>query len=201
MIPGVNQVCFSVLGNDLIVSTASQAGQLQLNAFGPVVANAMLTSEKWLTAALVTLRVNCIDGITADERRLGEQSSSLAGIATAFIPYIGYTAAGEIAKTALSTGASIADLIVDAGLMERADVETIMERTTRHFRAEADATTRRPGTSGVGEGGRQFDLKSATVTATTVSPPRDGSQASTSGTAAKRDSSARRRAVRSGTTT
>ena len=123
----VNQVCFSVLGNDLIVSTASQAGQLQLNAFGPVVANAMLTSEKWLTAALVTLRVNCIDGITADERRLGEQSSSLAGIATAFIPYIGYTAAGEIAKTALSTGASIADLIVDAGLMERADVETIME--------------------------------------------------------------------------
>jgi aspartate ammonia-lyase len=122
----VNQVCFSVLGNDLVVSIAAESGQLQLNAFGPVVANALLTSEKWLTAALITLRVNCIDGITADERRLGEQSSSLAGIATAFIPYIGYAAAAGIAKTALMTGAGIADLIVDAGLMDRVDVEAIM---------------------------------------------------------------------------
>jgi aspartate ammonia-lyase len=123
----VNQVAFTVLGNDLIVSVASESGQLQLNAFGPVVASALLTSEKWLTASLITLRTNCIDGITTDERRLGEQSSSLAGIATAFIPYIGYAAAADIAKTALATGAGIADLIVDAGLMERVDVETIMQ--------------------------------------------------------------------------
>jgi aspartate ammonia-lyase len=123
----VNQVCFTVLGNDLVVSIAAESGQLQLNAFGPVVANALLTSEKWLTAALVTLRVNCIEGITADESRLGEQSSSLAGIATAFIPYIGYAPAAEIAKTALRTGASIADLIVDGGLMDRVDVEKIMQ--------------------------------------------------------------------------
>jgi len=123
----VNQVAFTVLGNDLVVSMASESGQLQLNAFGPVVANALLTSEKWLTAALVTLRENCIDGITADERKLREQSSSLAGIATAFIPYIGYAPAVDIAKTALETGASVADLIVERGLMERVDVEEIMQ--------------------------------------------------------------------------
>jgi aspartate ammonia-lyase len=123
----VNQVCFTVLGNDLVVSIASESGQLQLNAFGPVVANALLTSEKWLTSALETLRVNCIEGITADEDRLGAQSASLAGVATAFIPYIGYAPAAVIAKQALDTGASIADLVVESGLMDRTDVEAIMQ--------------------------------------------------------------------------
>jgi aspartate ammonia-lyase len=123
----VNQVAFSVLGNDLVVSVASESGQLQLNAFGPVIANALLTSEKWLTAALITLRENCVEGITTDERRLSEESASLAGVATAFIPYIGYAAASTIAKHALATGRSVADLIVEGGLMERVDVDAILQ--------------------------------------------------------------------------
>ncbi len=122
----VNQVAFRVLGNDVVVSVAAEAGQLQLNAFGPVIANALLTSQKWLTAALVTLRENCIDGITTDERRLSDESASLAGLATAFIPYIGYAAAAAIAQRALTTGERVADLIVEGGLMDRADVEAIL---------------------------------------------------------------------------
>ncbi len=122
----VNQVAFMVMGSDVVVSMASEAGQLQLNAFGPVMALSLLTSEKWLTAGLITLRENCVDGIVADEAYLASKSSSFAGIVTAFVPYIGYEAAGVVAKQALESGRSVADLVVDAGLMARADVETLL---------------------------------------------------------------------------
>jgi aspartate ammonia-lyase len=122
----VNQVCFVVAGADTVVTMASEGGQLQLNAFGPVVAHGQLMSLKWLTAALITLRENCVVGITANTERLAAQTASFVGVITAFTPQLGYAAASDIARQALATGADIADLIVAAGLMSRDDVLAVM---------------------------------------------------------------------------
>jgi aspartate ammonia-lyase len=123
----VNEVCFVVAGTDTVVAMASEAGQLQLNAFGPVVAHGMLMSLKWLTAAMITLRENCVVGITANRERLAAQTSSFVGTITAFTPYIGYAAAADGADRALAGEGDIADLIVGAGLMAREDVQVLME--------------------------------------------------------------------------
>lgn len=123
----VNEVAFVVAGADVTVAMASEAGQLQLNAFGPVIAHALLESLKWLTAAMITLRENCVVGITANRDRLAAQTSSFAGVVTAFTPYIGYAAAAALAAQALATGADVGELVVSAGLMPKSDVEILME--------------------------------------------------------------------------
>jgi aspartate ammonia-lyase len=70
-----------------------------------------------------TLRVNCVDGITANRARLGAMVGSSVGVVTALTPFIGYAAAAALAKTALLTNRSVADLVVEAGLMDRAEVQ------------------------------------------------------------------------------
>jgi aspartate ammonia-lyase len=122
----VNQVAFSVIGADATVTAAAEAGQLQLNAFEPVIAHNILQSLAWLTKACFTLRVNCIDGITANTVRLAAQVESSVGVVTALTPYIGYAAAATLAHTALTTNASIADLVVSSGLMREADVARVL---------------------------------------------------------------------------
>ncbi len=119
----VNQVAFSVAGADLTVTMASEAGQLQLNAFEPVIAHSRLQSITWMRRAYVTLRVNCVVGFTANRDRLGAMVGSWVGVITALTPFIGYAAAAALAKTALLTHRNIADLVVEAGLMERAEVD------------------------------------------------------------------------------
>ncbi|MDM4762613.1 aspartate ammonia-lyase [Galbitalea sp. SE-J8] len=128
----VNQVAFSVIGADATVTAAAEAGQLQLNAFEPVIAHSILQSIAWLTNAERTLRVNCIDGITANESRLAAQVEMSVGVVTALTPYIGYAASATLAHEALLTHASIADLVVQSGLMRREDVERVLapERLT-----------------------------------------------------------------------
>ncbi len=122
----VNQVAFSVIGADATVTAAAEAGQLQLNAFEPVIAHSILQSLAWMTNACYTLRVNCIDGITANIERLAMQVESSVGVVTALTPYIGYAAAATLAHTALTTNASIKDLVVEAGLMTAADVSHVL---------------------------------------------------------------------------
>nr|WP_262406246.1 aspartate ammonia-lyase [Protaetiibacter sp. SSC-01] len=122
----VNQVAFSVIGADATVTAAAEAGQLQLNAFEPVIAHSLLQSLSWMTNACRTLRVNCVDGITANESRLAGQVASSVGVVTALTPYIGYTEAAALAHTALTTNESIADLVVGRGLMARDDVERVL---------------------------------------------------------------------------
>lgn len=123
----VNEVAFVVIGGDMTLTMAAEGGQLQLNAFGPVMAHVLFENLKWVTAAIATLRDNCIVGITANKQRLAEQMSSFVGIITAFTPYIGYAAAAGLAKEALSRNTNVADLIVNAGLLQQADVDTLME--------------------------------------------------------------------------
>ena len=113
----VNQVAFAVAGADLTVTMAVEGGQLQLNAFEPVIAHSIFQSITWMRRAMHTLRVNCVDGITANRERLGAMVGASVGVITALTPFIGYAAAAALAKTALLTGRNVADLVVEAGLM------------------------------------------------------------------------------------
>jgi aspartate ammonia-lyase len=122
----VNQVAFSVIGADATVTAAAEGGQLQLNAFEPVIAHSILQSIAWMTNASRTLRINCIDGITANITRLAAQVESSVGVVTALTPYIGYSASATLAHTALTTNASIAELVVDAGLMSAEEVAKVL---------------------------------------------------------------------------
>jgi Aspartate ammonia-lyase len=122
----VNQVAFSVAGADVTVTMAAEAGQLQLNAFEPVIAHSLLQSITWMRQAFRTLRVNCIDGITANEQRLESMVGSSVGVITALTPYIGYAAAAALAKTALLTGHNVGDLVVEAKLMSREQVDRLL---------------------------------------------------------------------------
>ncbi len=122
----VNQVAFSVIGADATVTAAAEAGQLQLNAFEPVIAHSILQSLMWMTSACSTLRVNCVDGITANLERLAMQVESSVGVVTALTPYIGYTAAATLAHTALTTSASIAELVISSGLMSAEEVAKVL---------------------------------------------------------------------------
>ncbi|MGO1506496.1 MAG: aspartate ammonia-lyase [Microbacteriaceae bacterium] len=118
----VNQVAFSVVGADTTVTMAVEAGQLQLNAFEPVIAHSIFQSITWMRQAMWTLRVNCVDGITANEDRLGAMVGASVGVITALTPFIGYAAAAALAKTALLTNRNVADLVVEAELMSREEV-------------------------------------------------------------------------------
>ncbi|MCU4671610.1 aspartate ammonia-lyase [Microbacterium fluvii] len=118
----VNQVAFSVAGADLTVTMAVEGGQLQLNAFEPIIAHSIFQSITWMRRAMRTLRIHCVDGITANRERLGAMVGSSVGVVTALTPFLGYAASAALAKTALLTGRSVADLVVEAGLMSREEV-------------------------------------------------------------------------------
>ena len=122
----VNQVAFSIIGADATVTAAAEGGQLQLNAFEPVIATSILQSLAWMSNACRTLRLNCVDGITANTGRLVAMVDSSVGIVTALTPYIGYQASAALAYEALSGGASIRQLVVERGLMEAGMVARVL---------------------------------------------------------------------------
>jgi aspartate ammonia-lyase len=122
----VNQVAFEVVGNDVTISMAADAGQLQLNAFEPIIAHCLFQSLTHLTEACRTLVSRCIVGITANEQRLHESVAGSIGIITALSPYIGYAASARIAKMALLTGRPIPELIVQEGLLSAAQVAELL---------------------------------------------------------------------------
>jgi aspartate ammonia-lyase len=122
----VNQVAFEVVGNDVTISMAAEAGQLQLNAFEPIIAHCLFQSLSHLNTACRTLVSNCIAGITANDQRLHESVTNSIGIITALNPYIGYAASARIAKLALSTGRAIPDLVVEEGLLSTTEVARLL---------------------------------------------------------------------------
>ena len=122
----VNQVAFAIMGADTTVTAAAEAGQLQLNAFEPIIASSILQSVVWLTNACRTLRVNCVDGITANTEHLAHQVDRSVGVVTALTPYIGYAEAAALAKKALSTGASIRELVLQERLMDEAQLDAVL---------------------------------------------------------------------------
>ena len=112
----VNQVCFQVIGNDLTVTMAAEAGQLQLNAFEPVIIYNILTSMRLIARAMNHLAQRCVDGISANEVQCRRGAEASVALATALIPLIGYERAVEIAKAALERGMSVLEVAAQAGL-------------------------------------------------------------------------------------
>jgi aspartate ammonia-lyase len=126
----VNQVCFAVLGNDLAVSLAAQAGQLQLNVMEPVIASRILESQTLLSNAARTLRELCVDGITANPDECRRHVERSLGIVTALNPYIGYDKATELASLALRTGKGIVELVREKRLLTDAQIARILDPST-----------------------------------------------------------------------
>jgi aspartate ammonia-lyase len=123
----VNQVAFSVIGNDVTVTMAAEAGQLQLNAFEPVIAHGLLESIAWMTAAFQRLATQCIDGIEVDLDHLESVAGRSVGVVTALTPYIGYAAAADIVKAALGGGGgNIRDLVLATGLVDPLLLEELL---------------------------------------------------------------------------
>ncbi|MGY2050875.1 aspartate ammonia-lyase [Methylobacterium sp. JK268] len=129
----VNQVAFEVIGNDVTITFAAEAGQLQLNAFEPVIAYSLFRSLAHLEAACRTLDVNCVRGITANRERLRADVEASIGLVTALNPYIGYRNATAVAVEAHATGRGVYELVLEKGLMPRAQLDAVLrpERLTR----------------------------------------------------------------------
>lgn len=129
----VNQVAFEVIGNDLSVSFAAEAGQLQLNAFEPVIAFNVLRSMRMLTHAMETLTDKCIQGIEVNQEVLERYVDTSIGTVTALVPVIGYAHATRIAEKALETGRGIRDLVLEAELVAPERLEELLspERMTK----------------------------------------------------------------------
>ncbi len=123
----VNQVAFEVIGNDVTISFAAEAGQLQLNAFEPIIAYSLFRSVAHLTAACNTLEVHCIRGITANRERLRLSVETSIGIVTALNPYIGYANATEVALEAHHTGRGVYELVLEKGLLSKARLDAILQ--------------------------------------------------------------------------
>ncbi|NAZ75018.1 aspartate ammonia-lyase [Kineococcus sp. T13] len=137
----VNQVAFAVVGRDVTISMAAEAGQLQLNAFEPVIAHCLLESTLQLRQAVLTLTERCVRGISADADLLRHRVEHSIGLVTALNPWIGYEAATRIAAQALSTGRSIPELVTEAGLLTREQL-TLLLRPERLANLPATAAPR-----------------------------------------------------------
>ena len=134
VIPEVmNQVCFEVIGNDAAITMAAEAGQLQLNAFEPLMGWALHKSLHHLARACQTLQVNCVEGIVANQGLLTERIAASVTLVTALNPLIGYEKAAAIAKSAIATGKPIAVVAEDLGIMTQAEMHKLLvaERLTQ----------------------------------------------------------------------
>lgn len=122
----VNQVAFEVIGNDITVSFAAEAGQLQLNAFEPIIAHSLFKSVAHLRSACLTLSSRCVDGITANAEHLRELVANSIGIVTALNPYIGYANATAVAQEAHATGGSVYAIVLAKGLLTKQQLDEIL---------------------------------------------------------------------------
>ena len=122
----VNQVAFEVIGNDLTVTMAAEAGQLELNAMEPVIAYNLFTSLDMLGRACRTLVNRCIRGITANREHCRQQVENSIGLVTALNPLLGYEKATEIAEAALRTGKSVVEIVLEKGYLSQEQLETVL---------------------------------------------------------------------------
>ncbi len=126
----VNQVAFEVIGNDVAITMAAEAGQLQLNAFEPLILHSLSESITHLRSACVVLAERCVSGITANADVMRGYVENSIGLVTALNPSIGYAAATEIAKEALETGRGVAELVVEKGLLPAEELAKLLKPET-----------------------------------------------------------------------
>ena len=123
----VNQIAFEVIGNDVTVSFAAEAGQLQLNAFEPIIAHSLFKSVTHLRNGCLTLADRCVKGITANRERLRSIVENSIGVVTALNPYIGYANATQVAQEALTTGRSVSELVLEKKLLSKERLAEILQ--------------------------------------------------------------------------
>jgi aspartate ammonia-lyase len=126
----VNQVAFQVIGMDVTVTLAAEGGQLQLNAFEPVICYSLSAGIYRLREAILVLASRCVDGITANRDLLLSEVENSIGLVTALNPFIGYAAATEVAKEALATGRGVAELVLEKGLLPPEELARILRPET-----------------------------------------------------------------------
>ena len=126
----MNEVCFKIMGNDVTVTLASHSGLLQLNAYEPVVAIALMESQGLLFKSVPLFRTQCIDGITANKEVLNRYIERSVGIVTALNPVLGYEKTTELAKEALATDKGILELIREKNLLTEEQIRELMNPAT-----------------------------------------------------------------------
>ena len=127
VIPEVmNQICYKVIGNELCVTMAGEAAQMELNAMEPVMAQCCFESIDLMINGMDTLRTRCVDGIVANEEHCKANVHNSIGVVTALNPVIGYKNSTKIAKEALETGRSVYELVLEHGILSKEDLDTIL---------------------------------------------------------------------------
>ncbi len=122
----VNQIAFKVIGNDLTVALAAEAGQLELNVMEPVIAQSTFESIEMLKNGMVTLQHRCIDGITVNEERCRMMVQRSIGLVTALNPALGYETCTMLAKEALATGRGVYDLVLEKNLLSQDELDKLL---------------------------------------------------------------------------
>ena len=121
-----NEVCYQVIGNDLVVTLAAEAGQLELNPYLPIIAFNLFESTRMLRNVMYTLARRCIKGITANREHCLNLARNSLEIATALTPYIGYDKASEIAKEAFETNKSVYDLVMEREILSKKQLDKLL---------------------------------------------------------------------------
>ena len=123
----VNQVAYNIIGNDVTITMAVEGGQLELNAFEPIIFYNLFQSIETLTYAVHTFVDNCIVGITANRERCRTLVDNSVGVITAIVPHIGYDAAAKIAAKAINSGCPVRELILEEGLLSNEQLDRILD--------------------------------------------------------------------------
>ena len=123
----VNQVSFNVIGNDVTITMAAEAGQLELNAFEPIIFYNLFQSIDTLGFATETFVDNCITGITENQERCRELVENSVGIVTTLAPVIGYQRAADIAKKALKQNRPVREIILEEKIMEPEELSRVLD--------------------------------------------------------------------------
>jgi aspartate ammonia-lyase len=126
----VNQVCFKAIANDLAVTLAAEAGQLQLNVMEPIIAYCILESQTMFMNAAETLREHCVTGISANHDVCRKYVEHSIGLVTALNPLLGYETATDLAAEALKTGKGIVELVREKHLLSEEQIRTVLDPKT-----------------------------------------------------------------------
>ena len=123
----VNQIAFKIIGNDLTVTLAAEAGQLELNVFEPVIVQSLFESREMLKNGMMTLKARCIDGITANKDRCRSLVENSIGLITALNPVLGYEVSTRLAKEALEKNLGVCELVLKGKLLSKEELDELLK--------------------------------------------------------------------------
>jgi aspartate ammonia-lyase len=123
----VNQIAYKVIGNDLTVTLAAEAGQLELNVMEPVIAQSLFESIEMLKNGMTTLQQRCVEGITANEDVCRQQVERSIGVVTALVPRLGYDVCSRLAREALEQDRGVYELVLEDELLSKEELDHLLD--------------------------------------------------------------------------